>query len=165
MVKALQWNILFLICLLLTVSCASSAPTPIPISTFTDDDPEFEEAVRKAQNTLSTFRQAFLAPKSSYSLMSLKIRFTGEGQVEDMWTEPLYILDDTYTVRMVEGVTLDKGLHPNRMLDVKLTDIIDWMILQDDGKVIGGYTLRLEYERLTPEEQKKYRENTGYRFE
>src|SRR5215208_6317700 len=162
MVKALQLNIFFVICLFIA-SCAPSAPTPVAVSTFTDSDPEFEEAVRQAQNTLPTFRQAFLAPKSSYALLSLKVRFEGEGKVEDMWTEPLYILDDRYTVRMVEGVTIEKGIHPNRILDIKLQDIVDWMILQEDGKVIGGYTLRLEYERLTPAEQKKYRENTGYR--
>jgi len=30
---------------------------------------------------------------------------------------------------------------------------------------LGGYTLRLEYERMTPEQQKKYIEITGIDFE
>jgi uncharacterized protein YegJ (DUF2314 family) len=161
MVKVLQLTVLLSVCLLFGVSCGA----PTPDSALTDGDPEFAEAVRQAQSTLPTFRQAFLAPKSSYTLISLKVRFAGEGKVEDMWTEPVLILDDVYTVRLVEGVTLEQGIHPDRLLDVKLQDIVDWMILQDDGKVIGGYTLRLEYERMTPEEQKKYRERTGYRFE
>jgi uncharacterized protein YegJ (DUF2314 family) len=163
MVWTLQLKILYVLCFLFTVSCGTA--TSAPGSTFTDADQEFAEAVQQAQNTLPTFRQAFLAPKSSYKMIGLKIRFAGQGKVEDMWTEPVLILDNTYTVRMVEGVTLEKGIHPDRLLDVKLQDIVDWMILQDDGKVIGGYTLRLEYERLTPEEQKKYLERTGYRFE
>ncbi len=164
MVEALQWKTLFVVCLLFAVSCNPPEPTPVPVSTFTDPDPEFEEAVRQAQNTLYVFRQAFLAPQSSYSLMSLKIRFSSNGETEDMWTEPMFILDDVYTVRMVEGVTLEQGIHPDRLLDVELQDIVDWMILQEDGKVIGGYTLRLAYERMTPEEQKKYLEITGYKF-
>jgi uncharacterized protein YegJ (DUF2314 family) len=85
--------------------------------------------------------------------------------VEDMWTEPMFILDNTYTVRMVEGVTLEKGIHPDRILDVKLQDIVDWMLLEEDGTVIGGYTLRLEYERMPPEQQKRYLEITGYKFD
>jgi uncharacterized protein YegJ (DUF2314 family) len=165
MVKALQWKTLFVVCLLFTVSCRPSTPTPVPVSTFIDPDPEFEEAVRQAQNTLQVFRQAFLAPKPGYTLMSLKIRFANDGETEDMWTEPVLILDNVYTVRMVEGVTLKQGIHPERLVDVKLQDIVDWVILQEDGKVIGGYTLRLEYERMTPEEQKKYLEITGYKFE
>lgn len=165
MVKALQWKTLFVVCLLFIVSCQPSTPTPTSISTFTDPDPELEKAVRQAQDTLHIFRQAFLVPKPNYTLMSLKIRFANDGEIEDMWTEPMLILDDVYTVRMIEGVTLEQGIHPERLVDVKLPDIVDWMILQKDGKVIGGYTLRLEYERMTPEEQKKYLEITGYKFE
>lgn len=165
MVKVLQLTPLFIVWVLFLVSCSPPAPTPVPVSTFTDPDPEFEEAVRQAQNTLQVFRQAFLAPKPDYSLMSLKVRFANDGETEDMWTEPMLILDDVYTVRMIEGVTLKQGIHPDRLLDVKLQDIVDWVVLQKDGKVIGGYTLRLEYERMTPEEQKDYLEITGYKFE
>jgi uncharacterized protein YegJ (DUF2314 family) len=166
MVKVLLGTTLFVVCLLFTASCNPSAPTPTSVSAFTDPDPELEEAARQAQNTLHVFRQAFLAPKAAYELMSLKIRFRGDdGSTEDMWTEPMFILDDVYTVRMVEGVTLEQGIHPERLLDVELQDIVDWMILQKDGRLIGGYTLRLEYERMTPEEQQKYLEITGYKFE
>ena len=165
MVKLLQLKILFTVCLLFAVSCAPAAPTSPPVSTFEDVDPEFEEAVRQAQNSLHIFRQAIISPKTSYALASLKIRFTQDGISEDMWTEPVYILEDVYTVRMVEGVTIKQGIHPDRLVDVKLQDIVDWMLLEKDGTVIGGYTLRLAYERMTPEEQQKYIEITGYRFE
>jgi uncharacterized protein YegJ (DUF2314 family) len=165
MVRLLQLKILIILCLFFAASCAPASPTSEAVSTFSDSDPEFEEAVRQAQNTLHIFRQAIISPKSSYALASLKIRFTQEGQSEDMWTEPIYILDDVYTVRMVEGVPLKQGIHPDRLVDVKLQDIVDWMLLEEDGTVIGGYTLRLDYERMTPEEQEKYLELTGYRFE
>jgi len=128
-------------------------------------DEELAEAVRQAQETLHIWRQEFLAPKKPYSMTSLKVRFSTEGAVEDMWTEPLYILDKTYTVRMVEGVTLEQGIHPDRLLDVQAEDIVDWMMLEEDGTLSGGYTLRLEYERMTPEEQKRYIEITGIRFD
>ncbi|HSL42597.1 MAG TPA: DUF2314 domain-containing protein [Anaerolineales bacterium] len=166
MVKALQLKILFIVGMLLAISCTSAASTQETLSTFTDDDPELEEAVRQAQNTLHIFRQEMLSPSSSYLLVSLKVRFVAaNGEAEDMWTEPVYILDDVYTVRMVEGVTITKGTHPDRLVDVQLNDIVDWMLLQEDGKVIGGYTLKLDYERLTPEEQRKYRDATGYKFD
>lgn len=164
MVKVLQLKTL-VVCLFLAVSCAPASPTSESVSTFTDADPELEEAVRQAQNTLHIFRQAIVSPKESYTLASLKIRFAQEGEIEDMWTEPVYILDDVYTVRMVEGVTIKQGVHPDRLVDVKLQDIVDWMLLEEDGTVIGGYTLRLAYERMTPDEQKKYLEVTGYRFD
>jgi uncharacterized protein YegJ (DUF2314 family) len=166
MYKPLHWKAFLILSLLMLVSCQPAAPTPVPISTFTDPDQEFEKAVRQAQDTLYVLRQAFLAPKPSYSFMSVKVRFVTDEGTEDMWTEPVDLLDNIYTVRMVEGVTLKLKAHPDRLVEVSPEEIIDWMILEKDGTVLGGYTLRLEYQRLSPEEQKKYKERTGYlRFE
>lgn len=165
MVKPLHWKLLIVLILSLLVSCRPAEPTPVPISTFADPDQAFQKAVRQAQDTLHVLRQAFLAPKPSYTLMSLKVRFRSDESIEDMWTVPIDLVDGVYTVQMVEGVTLEKGLHPERLVEVSPKNIIDWMILEKDGTVIGGYTLRLEYERLSPEEQEKYYERTGYKFE
>ena len=175
MYKPLQWKS-FIVLILLLASCSPAGPTaiptlnpPKPVAINTEipplSDEKLAEAIRQAQDTLHIWRQEFLAPKKSYSMTSLKVRFSGDGKVEDMWTEPLYVLDNTYTVRMVEGVALEMGIHPGRLLDVKPEDIVDWMMLEEDGTLLGGYTLQLEYERMTPEQQKRYLEITGYKFE
>ncbi len=163
MVKSLQFRVLFVVCLFLIASCAPPAPTPA--STFTDPDLEFQEAVRQGQSTLHILRQALLAPKPSYAFLSLKVRFVSEDGTEDMWTEAVFFMGDTYTVRMIEGVTLETGAHPDRLVEVDSEQILDWMIKEEDGTVLGGYTLRLEYERMSPEQQKRFREVTGYKFE
>jgi len=173
MYKPLQRKTFILLVLIFLGSCSPAQPTatstPGLTTSFTPvparSDAELAEAVRQAQETLHIWRQEFLAPKKSYSMTSLKVRFANNEQMEDMWTEPLYILDSTYTVRMVEGVTLDQGIHPDRLLDIKAEDIVDWMLLEEDGTLLGGYTLRLEYKRMTPEEQKRYIEITGIRFD
>lgn len=162
MYAPLRWKFQIVLSLFLLASCKPVAPTPVPVSTFTDPDSELTQAVRKAQDTLYILRQAFLAPKLSYSFMSVKVRFATDAGTEDMWTEPIDILNEKYTVRMVEGVTLELKAHPDRYVEVSPDQIIDWMILEKDGTVLGGYTLRLEYSRLGPDEQKKYRERTGY---
>jgi uncharacterized protein YegJ (DUF2314 family) len=174
MYKALQWKILSVFVFVVLAACSPAEPTAtaIPKRVIVNTqipalaDEELTEAVRQAQETLHIWRQEFLAPQKAYSMTSLKVRFAGnDGDVEDMWTEPMFILDQIYTVRMVEGVTLEKGIHPDRLLDVKPQDIVDWMLLEEDGTVIGGYTLRLEYERMTPDQQKRYLQITGYKFD
>ena len=173
MYKPLQRKTLVVLLFMFLGSCSPAQPTAIATSGVTTAhtpipvraDEELAEAVRQAQETLHIWRQEFLAPKKPYSMTSLKVRFSNDEEVEDMWTEPIYILDNTYTVRMVEGVTLEQGAHPDRLLDVKPEDIVDWMLLEEDGTLVGGYTLRLEYKRMTPEEQKKYIEITGIRFD
>jgi uncharacterized protein YegJ (DUF2314 family) len=162
MVRTLQWKTFFILCLLLGTSCAPSTPT----STSTDADKEMAAAVKQGQSTLYVLRQALLAPKPSYAFLSVKVHFTSpSGSTEDMWTEPVYILDGNYTVRMIEGVTLETGAHPDRLVEVHPEQILDWMIQKKDGTVLGGYTLRLEFKRLTADQQKRYLEITGYKFE
>lgn len=172
MYPSLPWKtILVLVLLLASCSPAEPAATVAPDVTARHTplpplaDEELAQAVRQAQETLHVWRQEFLAPQKSYTMTSIKVRFASDNEVEDMWTEPVYILDNTYTVRMVEGVTLEQGIHPDRLLDVKAEDIVDWMLLEEDGTLTGGYTLRLEYKRMTPEEQKRYIEITGIRFD
>ena len=173
--KPLQWKSFILLVFIILASCSPAEPTatsistPDPITFHTPipvlADEELADAIRQAQETLHIWRQEFLAPKKAYSITSLKIRFGEEGDIEDMWTEPLYILDNLYTVRMIEGVTVEQGIHPDRLVDVRPEDIIDWMLLEEDGTLVGGYTLRLEYKRMTPEQQKRYIEVTGIRFD
>ncbi|HKG54729.1 MAG TPA: DUF2314 domain-containing protein [Anaerolineales bacterium] len=167
MYKVLQLKTLFILSLFFVASCAPSAPTPTsaPVATLANLDEEMTLAVRQAQDTLYILRQAMLAPKPSYKFLSVKVRFASNGDIEDMWTEPIDFSDSKYTVRLVEGVTLELGAHPDRLIEVAPRDVLDWMILEKDGSVFGGYTLRIEYQRMTPDQQKRYDEVTGYKFE
>ena len=166
MYKALQLKIPFVVFLFFVTSCAPSAPAPTPISTLTGLDEEMSLAVHQARDTLYVMRQAMLAPKPSYKFLSVKVRFTSNGgDIEDMWTEPVDFSDSNYVVRLVEGVTLELGAHPDRLVEVAPKNVLDWMIVEKDGSVFGGYTLRIEYQRMTPDQQKRYDEVTGYKFE
>ena len=157
MYKALQ----LIICLFLTVSCAPAAPTSIaPVS-----DQEFDAAVQQAHDTMNIVRQALLAPKASYTFVGLKVRFRGEGIFEDIWTEPVDYYNGVFTTQLVEGVTIQTGLHPDRLVLVPEKDVLDWMIIKDDGKLIGGYTIRLAYEHMTSDEKEEFIRITGYVME
>jgi uncharacterized protein YegJ (DUF2314 family) len=158
--RHLLWKIVSF--LLFVASCAPIDSTPVPASTFTDPDAEFAVAVRQAQDTLHIFRHEFFNPKSSYEYMSVKVRFANKDGVEDIWANPVDMDGDIFIVQMWEGVTLELKAHPDRYIEIPEERIIDWMILDNEGTVFGGYTLRLDFERLSPEEQKVYRQNTGY---
>lgn len=163
MYKPLQWKNILVVCVLWLSACQPSSVASGDAKTYSEA--ELNEAIGEAQKTLYILRQAFLAPKPSYSYMSVKVRFSTTRDREDMWTQPIELLGDVFVVRMLEGVTIETGVHPERYLNIPTKDIVDWMIVEKDGTVLGGYTLRLEYKYMTPEEQTKYRENTGYKFE
>ena len=158
MYKRLQLKLFLFVGFLLFPSCAPAPSTPIPPVT----DEEFDAAVANAHSTLETVRRALLSPKPSYTFIGLKIRVYGDSTFEDIWTEPVDFYDGAFTTQMVEGVTLDQGYHPNDMVRVPVEDVVDWMIVEENGNLIGGYTIRLAYLHMTPEEQEEFIRITGY---
>lgn len=159
MYKLALLKTLFLLSILLTVSCGTLVPSP-------SSDDEFEAAVKQAHNTLDTLRQAILAPDPSRRFIGLKVRFAGEdGVFEDHWTEPVDYYNNVYTIRLLDGLTFDIGLHPDQFIDVSEKDVLDWMIVESNGKLVGGYTIRLTYKHLTSEQKKEFLRTTGYVIE
>jgi uncharacterized protein YegJ (DUF2314 family) len=143
---------------MLLASCRPSvAGTPVT-------DEEFDAAVAEAHDTLGTLREALLSPRDSYDFIGLKVRFIGETTYEDTWTQPVDYFNGYFTIRMIDGVLLDSGLNTERMVVIPLKRVLDWVIVQDDGTLIGGYTIKLSYEHMTPEEKEEFLRVTGYRL-
>jgi uncharacterized protein YegJ (DUF2314 family) len=160
MYKPLQLKTLLLVCLFFATSCgvnSSLAGTPVT-------DEEFDAAVEEAHSTLNVLRQALLAPKPSYDFIGLKVRFTGAETFEEIWTEPVDYLDGYFTIRMIDGVLLSPRLNTDRFVSIPLDKVLDWVIIEDDGHLIGGYTIRLSYEHMTAEEKEDFLSVTGYRM-
>ena len=158
MYKPLQLTKFLLVFVLFVSSCSPSvAGTPIT-------DEQFDAAVEEAHRTLNTLRQALLAPKESYDFVGVKIRFTGESAYEDIWTQPLDYYDGFFTIKMIDGILIDPALNTERVVVVPLNKVLDWVIVEDDGNLIGGYTIRLTYEHMTAEEKEEFLKVTGYKI-
>jgi uncharacterized protein YegJ (DUF2314 family) len=158
MYKPLQFTNILLIFVILLAACSPSvAGTPVT-------DEQFNAAVEEAHQTMDTLREALLAPKASYDFVGVKVRFTGETDYEDIWTQPLDYFDGTFTIKMIDGVLIDPALNTDRVVVVPLSKILDWVIVEEDGNLIGGYTIRLTYEHMTAEEKKEFLRVTGYKI-
>jgi uncharacterized protein YegJ (DUF2314 family) len=159
MYKPLHFRIFFIFSLFLVASCSPSlAGTPVT-------EEEFDAAVGEAHETLGTLRQALLSPRENYDFVGLKVRFTGETSYEDIWTQPVDYFDGYFTTRMIDGVLIDPGLNTERLVVIPLSKVLDWVIVEDDGHLIGGYTIRLSYEHMTPEEKEEFLRVTGYKID
>ncbi len=161
MYKSLQLKILVLFCLVFLVSCGPSTPqTSTPVS-----DKELKAATDEANKTIDTLYRALLAPSPNYDFLGVKIRFsTQDGGYDDNWVEPLEYYDGRFTVRMIDGLTYNPNEHTDRILEVSGKKVVDWMIVEKDGTLLGGYTIRLAYEHMSPAEKKKFLRVTGYKL-
>lgn len=161
MFKPIWLRIFIFFSILVTVSCAPPAPTAIPPVT----DEEFDAAVKEAHSTLGVLRAALLTQELPYDFVGLKVRFrTQDGSADDNWTEPIDYYNGVFTIRMLDGLTYDLNEHANQTLNIPLKDVIDWMLVEKDGNLIGGYTIRLEYAHMTPDEKENFLKITGYKI-
>jgi uncharacterized protein YegJ (DUF2314 family) len=161
MYMSLQLKILVLLLVLFTASCAPSTPQTSTQVT----EKELDEAIEQAHGSIATLFQAMLAPKPSYDFLGLKVRFsTQDGGYDDNWVEPLDYYDGKFTVRMMDSLTFDTNLQTDRTLQVPLKKVVDWMIVEKDGTLIGGYTIRLAYDHMSPDEKKEFLRVTGYKL-
>ena len=73
--------------------------------------------------------------------------------------------DGFFTTRMIDGVLFSASLNSERLVTVPMDKVLDWVIVEEDGHLIGGYTIKLAYEHLTPEEKKEFLRATSYKLE
>ena len=118
---------------------------PLAIS---DDDPKILAAQEKARGSLSRFRSLYDAkPKES----QVKIPFTtNSGQVEHLWAEVLGFSEASVTVRYLTPPVSHTG-RLERVHDHLISDVEDWVVIDHQDQIHGGFTQRVMFERAREE--------------
>jgi uncharacterized protein YegJ (DUF2314 family) len=133
------------------------------VRNFRDDDPAMNEAMRTARSTLSEFEQRLTHPPATQSYISLKARFEENGHVEHMWLDDVEITADGYRGTLGNRPVYIKAIGEGSDVQVKRSQVSDWMAF-DDGKLVGGYTVRVQRDRMRPGERAIFEERFGVKF-
>ena len=154
----------FILALCLLASACAPTPAPVLTTSTPATDTELEAAIGQARDTLDTFIQRLAAPHADRTFVAIKVRFfPPDESPQDIWVD-----DVTYTDGVFRGYIGDDipslKLEAGERLTVAEKDIIDWMIVEE-GKLIGGYTIRLAVQRMSPEERERFFETLDYSIE
>ena len=156
-----------LICLFVFACSPILTSTPTQISaTPPNSDPEMEAAFRQARDTLDSFIQKIGTTHPGRTLVAVKVRFVlPDSSSQDIWVDQITYDDQAGLFHGVMGddiPTLKLSVDDKITIDRK--DIVDWMIVEN-GKLIGGYTIRLAYQRMTPAQKERFLETVHYSVE
>ncbi|MFZ5858200.1 MAG: DUF2314 domain-containing protein [Chloroflexota bacterium] len=159
---------LLLVLLLLTacvpVTVTAVFPTSSPVSEIPlspTADVEMETAFAQAHATLHEFIQRIATPNASRTFAALKVRFElPDGTSQDIWCDNVTYIDGQFTGNMGDDIPALRLAFDDR-ITIPAADIVDWMVVEND-KLIGGFTIRLAYSRMTPEEQQLFLNDAGY---
>ena len=147
----------------LMAGCAGTAPSPAATAVF-GEDAEFLAAVQEARQSLPRFIELLSVPAPDRTFAAVKVRFTSpDGTSQDIWVDRVTYDGAKLTGDMGDDIPALK-LAFGDPLTVPEADIVDWMIV-DGGLLTGGYTIRLAYQRMTPEQKDLFLRDAGYRIE
>lgn len=129
-----------------------------------DNNKEMAQAVQKARKALPQFFDAVRSLKSNQSRFAVKKPFIEGEKVEHLWVNDLSF-DGRVFRGKVDNEPLDlKGVHLGDEVTVSPEEISDWMFVQD-GKLVGGYTVRCCYRHLSSAEKKQFEKDAGCRVD
>ena len=150
---------ILLLCLVACACAPLAAPTPIP--TPASADPELDAAIAQARASVSDFIARIASPHPARTFVAVKARFfPPDGAPQDIWLDEATYADGVFRGSMGDDIPSLK-LFFGDPVTVRPEQILDWMIVED-GKLIGGYTIRLAYQRMTSEEKQNFLETLDY---
>jgi uncharacterized protein YegJ (DUF2314 family) len=153
----------FILAICLFMAACSSKPIPTPITQL-DSAAEMEVAFQQARDTLDSFIQRIGTSRWDRTLVAVKVHFAlPDGSSQDMWVDRVTYEDGSFHGTMGDDIPSLK-LSIDDKFTIARNDIVDWMIVED-GKLIGGYTIRLAFQRMSPEQKDRFLETVNYTIE
>jgi uncharacterized protein YegJ (DUF2314 family) len=143
---------------------AAKAPGHPGYAQVSDDDKAMDRAVEHAQRSLGFFMAVLRAKMPGDSTFEIKKGFVDGDKVEHLW-----ISNVTYDGKNFHGKInnrpLDvKNVHLGQRVTVAPREVSDWMFLKN-GKLMGGYTTRVLYARLSPEDKAQFDKEAEFKIE
>lgn len=134
------------------------------VVSFKKDDTGMAAAIAQARQTTDTFLARLNQPSTPDDYVTVKIALpTTDGSLEHIWCENVQFSNGVFTATIANDPR-DTQYKFGQQVTAPKGEISDWMYVQD-GKLVGGYTIRYVHSTMTPEEQTKFREGMPFRFE
>ena len=129
-----------------------------------DSDKAMHQAVHEAQRTLGTFLAALASPKPGQTGFAVKKRCIEGNSCEHIW-----LADVRFDGRVLRGKVDNnpvdtKSLRLGQKVTVRPEEISDWMYVEN-GRLVGGYTVRAYYRTLSAAGKRQFAQNLGFRLE
>jgi uncharacterized protein YegJ (DUF2314 family) len=122
-------------------------------------DAEMNQAMEEARRTVQTFVVALQSPRPGQNEFTVKKRFQSEQGVEYIWLHHISYNGSVFKGEVSDQPVYDQKVNVGDIVTVPAKEISDWMFA-DHGKMKGGYTLRVLYNRYSPQEKKEFQEQS-----
>jgi len=127
-------------------------------------DEEMHRAVLEARKNVSVFIAALNNPGTGQHDFEVKKRLTQDGEVEHIWLSDVEFKNNRFYGLVDNHPSKIKGVKFGDRASVGPGEISDWAFV-DNGKLVGGYTIRVLSQNLSAERRKSFENETKVRIE
>jgi uncharacterized protein YegJ (DUF2314 family) len=131
---------------------------------FHKDDGAMNAAFKQARASIGDFKKVLAAPAKGQSHMYIKAPFTDGVTTEHMWVEDISFKDGVFSGTIANDPLTISNYKYEQAVTVKESTISDWQYVQD-GKLVGGFTLRKTLNDLTPQRREEFLKSLPYTVE
>jgi uncharacterized protein YegJ (DUF2314 family) len=117
-------------------------------------DVAMRDAVHTARKTVRTFITALQHPSTTQRDFEVKKPFVQGTEKEHIWLSDVTFSGNRFHGRVDNNPLKIKGLKLGDRVSVNPDEISDWAYV-DNGDLVGGYTIRVLYNELSPERRKE----------
>jgi uncharacterized protein YegJ (DUF2314 family) len=101
-------------------------------------DRDMQKAFTYARATLNTVLPIAASKDPRYDTVSLKVTVHQGKKTEYLWVSPFTVKGDTFTGSVNNEPTIVTNLNPGQDIQFKRADIVDWMYVDTQTKIMHG---------------------------
>src|SRR5580704_6068775 len=121
----------------------------------TKDHAATHRAVIQARKTVGKFILALNHPAPGQQDFEVKKPFIQGSEVEHIWLSDVKLINHHFEGRIDNQPRKITGVKLGQIVSVEPKDISDWLYI-DNGKLVGGYTVRVHYSEMSPEQKQVF---------
>lgn len=135
--------------LLGTLGCQGPRTAAMPVAA---DDADMNRAIERARAEVSTFISRLEKPLPGDRDFALKAAVKDGDSTEHFWLENVRHQDGHFEGTLGNSPEIVRNVKFGDRWRVAATEISDWMFVHDD-RLVGGNTIRVMLDRLSPDER------------
>jgi uncharacterized protein YegJ (DUF2314 family) len=122
------------------------------------------KAVEEARKSVSQFVKALQHPAAGQTDFEVKKPFVEGKEVEHIWLSDVELVGGRLKGKVDNAPMKIHGVKMGQVVSVDPDEISDWAYV-DNGKLVGGYTIRAHYNELTPTQKKEFQREADFKIE
>ncbi len=126
-----------------------------------ENDQQMDHATVRARKHVDRFIAALQHPAANQRDFQVKKLFIKDGKAEHIWLADVKFTGNRFTGIVDNRPQFITDLKLGARVSVNPDEVIDWSYVED-GRLVGGYTIRVLYSELTPAEKADFEKRADF---